>query len=466
MRTILFFSVCLFISDCLFAQTGNRDSIKLLLLNDKEDTSRVLHLADLSFEYFESKPDTAMLLALQGLTLANHIGFERGKAISLNRVGGAYGSWGNYSKAMEVYLQALQINEKINNLDGKQRNLGNIGGCYFDQEDYRQALYYYYKAKQLAEQNKNDRSISIACVNIAQTYDSLKLYDSARFYAQQANDIANKIKYSRLIGSSLNEMGHIHFETGQINSALEFYHLSIPYHKAANNDLRLTITLLNLAKVFQKVNQTDSVLFYAKQSLLLAQEKGFTPQVKNAARFLSYYYRKVNTDSAFFYQDISRAANDSIFSQQKQRQFQTLAFDEKLRQNEIAATELKTKEERKRNLQYAAIALGLITFVILFLLLSHSIVANQKLIRFFGVIALLIVFEFINLYIHPYLSHATNDSPLMMLLIMVAIASMLVPVHHWMENWITHQLVEKNKRIRLAAAKKTIQQLEGDSNAL
>ena len=117
-------------------------------------------------------------------------------------------------------------------------------------------------------------------------------------------------------------------------------------------------------------------------------------------------------------------------------------------------------EERKRNLQYAAIALGLITFVILFLLLSHSIVANQKLIRFFGVVALLMVFEFINLYIHPYISHATNDSPLLMLVVMVGIASMLVPVHHWMENWITHQLVEKNKKIRLSAAKKTIQQLE------
>src|SRR5205085_9424281 len=122
----------------------------------------------------------------------------------------------------------------------------------------------------------------------------------------------------------------------------------------------------------------------------------------------------------------------------------------------------KAKEERKRNLQYAAIALGLISFVILFLLLSHSIIANQKLIRFFGVVALLLVFEFINLYIHPYLSHATNDSPLLMLLVMVGIASMLVPVHHWMENWITHQLVEKNKRIRLAAAKKTIATLEGE----
>lgn len=461
MQKIILLLLCSACITCTNAQTGNRDSIKALLQNDKEDTSRVLHLADLSFEYIDSKPDTMMVLALQALELSRRIGFLKGEAISLNRVGNAY-SAGNYAKAMEAYLQALQINEKINNLDGKQRNLGNIGTCYFDQEDYRQALAYFLKAKELAEQIKNNRSISIACVNIAEVYDSLKVYDSARLYAQRSYDTAFKINYFRLIASSLYALGHIHFMTGENNSALEFYRLSTSYSKEAHNNYKLCQAFLDLAKVFQKIDQTDSLLFYAKQSLLLGREYGFIPEVRNAAIFLSSCYRKINADSAFLYQDISRAANDSLFSQAKQRQFQSLSFDEKLRQQEIVASQIKANAERGRNLQYASIALGLITFVILFLLLSHSIVANQKLISFLGIVALLMVFEFINLYIHPYLSHATNDSPLLMLLVMVCIASLLVPVHHWMEKWVTHQLVEKNKRIRLAAAKKTIAKLEGE----
>jgi tetratricopeptide (TPR) repeat protein len=443
------------------AQTGNRDSIKQLLLNDKEDTTRVLHLADLSFEYFESKPDTCMTLALQALSLANRIGFEKGKAISLNRVGNAYNILGNYSKSMEAWLQALQINEKLNNIDGKERNFNNIGINYFAQEDYRQALEYYFKAKPLAEQINNKVNLSVVCVNIAASYDSLKVYDSARLYAQQAYDTSYKINYYRSVGNSLAELGHIHLMMEQNNSALEFYHLSIPYSIEAKNDLRLSETFLNLAKVFQKINQTDSVLFYAKQSLLLAQEKGFTPEVRNAARFLSLYYRKVNADSAFFYQDISRAANDSLFSKQKQRQFQSLAFDEKLRQQEIAATELKRKEERSHDLQDAIIVIALITFVILFLLLSRSIIVKAKFIEFFGILGLLAVFEFINLFIHPYLSRVTNDSHFLMLAVLIAIGALLIPLHHRLEKWITKIMVEKNKKIRLDAAKKTIQQLEG-----
>jgi len=48
----------------------------------------------------------------------------------------------------------------------------------------------------------------------------------------------------------------------------------------------------------------------------------------------------------------------------------------------------------------------------------------------------------------------------LMLLGLVCIAALLVPLHHRLEKWATHILVEKNKQIRLAAAKKTIAKLE------
>jgi hypothetical protein len=37
---------------------------------------------------------------------------------------------------------------------------------------------------------------------------------------------------------------------------------------------------------------------------------------------------------------------------------------------------------------------------------------------------------------------------------------LLVPLHHKLEKWATQTLVEKNKQIRLAEAKKTIEELE------
>jgi hypothetical protein len=55
----------------------------------------------------------------------------------------------------------------------------------------------------------------------------------------------------------------------------------------------------------------------------------------------------------------------------------------------------------------------------------------------------------------------TGDRLVLILLATVCIAALLVPVHHRMEILILQRLVEKNKKIRLKAAKKTIAKLEG-----
>ena len=123
---------------------------------------------------------------------------------------------------------------------------------------------------------------------------------------------------------------------------------------------------------------------------------------------------------------------------------------------------IKTEEERQQNIQFALIAFSIITFVIIFLLLSRSFITNTKMIEFLGVIALLIVFEFLNLLLHPFLERVTHHSPILMLLALVCIAALLVPLHHKVEHWATAKLVEKNKKIRLAGAKKTIEQLESN----
>jgi hypothetical protein len=59
------------------------------------------------------------------------------------------------------------------------------------------------------------------------------------------------------------------------------------------------------------------------------------------------------------------------------------------------------------------------------------------------------------------LEKKTNHSPVLMLAVLVIVASLLIPLHHRMEKWIKEKMTEKNKRIRLDNAKKTIEKLEG-----
>jgi tetratricopeptide (TPR) repeat protein len=445
----------------IHAQTHEIDSLRQALQNEKTDSGRVLLLADLAFKYFESKPDTAMTLAIQGLELSREIHYEKGEAVSLNRIGNNYEILGNYPKALAVYLQALAINEKINNLDGEQRNLNNLGVVYNDIGDFRFALQYYFKAKSTAEKINNKFLLSLTLDNMGQTYLNLLAFDSATVLAQQAYNIGMQLNNSKLCGGALSSLGKIYFKMGQNKLALDYCQLSTSYLETGTSYNTLSTTYLIIANVFEKLNEKDSVLIYGRQAFITAKARGFTLESRDAAILLSQYYRKYNADSSFYYQDISKAMNDSLFTQVKQRDIQSMEFDEKMRQSEQEIKKLKEEENRKRNLQYAAIAVALITILILFFTLSRSIIVKEKFIEFFGILALLAVFEFINLFINPYLVHATNDSPVLMLLILISIGALLAPLHHRLEKWITHRLVEKNKKIRLTAAKKTIQQLEG-----
>ena len=180
----------------------------------------------------------------------------------------------------------------------------------------------------------------------------------------------------------------------------------------------------------------------------------------NSATLLGQLYESHDIKEVASYYKIAMEAQESISSGAQIAQIQSLSFTEQERQRELIESKFRESEERKHNLQYAAIAIGLITFIILFFALSRSIIVKTKFIEFFGVLGLLAVFEFINLFIHPYLAHATNDSPVLMLMILIVIGAMLVPLHHKLEKWITKIMVEKNKKIRLESAKNTIASLE------
>jgi hypothetical protein len=175
---------------------------------------------------------------------------------------------------------------------------------------------------------------------------------------------------------------------------------------------------------------------------------------------LAQAFEGVNSDSSVKYYKLTTEVRNKQFSAKNKTEVANLTFIEQERQKEIIAQEEITRQDRKRSIQLASIGIALITFLVIFLLLAQSIVVKSGFIKFLGIIALLLAFEFINLLLHPVIGDLTHHSQIWMFMIMVLIAALLVPLHHRLEKWITNILVEKNKRIRLAAAKKTIATLE------
>jgi len=166
-------------------------------------------------------------------------------------------------------------------------------------------------------------------------------------------------------------------------------------------------------------------------------------------------------DSAFYYAKLCIAYRDSVIATQNRSQLKTQLFAQQLKDMEDAKLRAEEAAARSRNIQFGIIALIVITLGIFLLVLSRTAVVGARAIKNLSLIALLLFFEFINLLVHPVLGEITHHSPLLLLLCMAVIAGLLIPLHHRMEHLITNMLVSKNNRVRLEAARKTIEELEG-----
>jgi len=373
---------------------------------------------------------------------------------------------GDYSTSLSMALPILSRFEKRKDGYGLMNANHDIGLAYSMAKDYNQSVDYYKKSIALAELLDPKGYLSKACNDIGVSYYVAAMPDSGLLYAQRAVKIDTENKDTARLATSLSTLGENYMAAGEYEIALPFLRKSFAYLLQATggkNSYSLTYAYNDFAQAFFALKQLDSAYFYAYRAINVSLTSGYKDQLLRAYEYLYKSFDETGKhDSVSKYFRLAMTAKDSLYSMEKTRSTEALNFREKMRQQEAETEKLKAEEERKQNIQFAFIAFGIIAFIIVFLLLSRSIITNTKIIEFLGVVALLIVFEFLNLLLHPFLERVTHHSPGLMLLALVCIAALLVPLHHKAEKWATAKLVEKNKAIRLAAAKKTIETLEGN----
>jgi predicted S18 family serine protease len=106
-----------------------------------------------------------------------------------------------------------------------------------------------------------------------------------------------------------------------------------------------------LAQYYCNAHQVDSAIVYSKKAIAAVQNTAFTNYNLSSAKLLLDIYRNRNIDSAFKYSEIYRMANDSLFNAKAIQQTQLLAFEENIRQQQVAEEKIKEEERRKENIQ-------------------------------------------------------------------------------------------------------------------
>ncbi len=446
----------------VFAQKPNVDSILQKVAVEKDDDKKVDLLISLVATEINNSPEWCIETGLKLLNQSKSGNKKIEMTVAYSFLGQGYRLLGNNIKALDYHHKATASAEKTNNLSILAFAENQTAHIYRDREEYDKARSIYLSSTAHADKGKNEKIKAWAPSNLGAVYLATNNLDSSLMYSQRAYEIFVRLKTISNNAFLFTNLGGVHSKLGNAPLAISYFNMAINQSVGTPNIRYLNMAYTGLAEHYQRFNQTDSCVFYAKKAIAAVSNTSFFYLSSKPAQLLTDIYEKTNCDSTLKYANVFKTAADSLNSSKANQQIQLMTFEEDLRQQEVAEEQIKEEEQRKQNIQYALLGLGIITFVILFLALSRRHITNTKLIQFLGIIALLLVFEFLNLLLHPFLEHITHHSPVLMLLALVSIAALLVPLHHKLEKWATHKLVEKNKQIRLASAKKTIEELENN----
>ena len=442
------------------AQNRYADSIRSVLANTTEPVEQFDLLNKIVEDIFTNgSGNIDYSSCVEMVRIAQQLNNDSLLAIAYNNVGNYFLlNNGDYSKALEYFFKGIP---KAENAKDKRRLSSlyiDIAVVYYRLNNPDEQIKYLRKAiDNLPDPGSPLYYFMLAQVQTYMTrYFILKNnYDSAFYYTSAFSETNRHLKSPVYACASQSLVGIIYEKTGDTARADLHYRNSIRGADSVNYSyIKLSVKIPYISFLI-KTNKITEATDQARQLMQMGIGKNNSDIKRTAAGFL----RKIaehnnNTDSAYYYSLLESALKDSVFNQNSINKIQSLVFSEQLRVIEEEGRKAEEEAKRRSNIQYALMALGIITFLILFLVLSHNFIINERLIHFLIVIALLIVFEFLNLLLHPFLEGITHHNPILMLLALVCIAALLVPLHHRLEKWAAHKLVEKNKLIRLAVAKK------------
>ncbi len=351
-----------------FAQ-GDKNSVpeiiemKRQLARASNDTSRVLQMADISYNYAYTDKDSSFLYGQMALKKAGAINFTRGRANALAGLGNCFVRQGDYPKALQYQLQALQLSEENHFEREKAISMLELGYTYQALSDNAKSFDFYKRAEKIFEKIASPGDFAQENkIGLSSQYIIANKKDSAlTLLLKQYNDPkAQSLRYV-----TLHSLCDLYINFGNYPAALQSFHRAVVLDQVKNDLYALAWTYNSGAVLFQKTGQADSCIYYAKTALLLAQKIKSKEVILNSSLILSKQYESINTNEAFYYRKIYDDVYQQLYGQAKVLELQNTLATEQEHQRQIENA--RVAEENKRKQYYFLGGLAILA-VIVFLL--------------------------------------------------------------------------------------------------
>ena len=367
--TIFFVLVC---AGTVKAQQENNfniiDSLKKYhqaYAKEKTDLNLV-NLYDMESSYYRRiNTDSSLYYAQLTLDVAKKSKNKLLEALALSDIESILRETGDLAEALNIQFQALELAKQQKAPLGVAYELNSIGNTYLDMSDPRTALRYYQASHAILIKSSgvyfywtmNELS------NIGNTYEKLNMPDSALYY--ELSMYNNKHFPFDIMPELLGRMGNAYMALGKYQVALGYYRKGLVDAVTAKAPADGMLIDLQMAKLFDKVNNADSSIYYAHKAIGMAKALSFRAAILDATRLLAdLYQRRPNIDSAYHYQQLAIRYNDTLFGAAKFNKIQHVLLDEQQHQEKLLQ-EQQAQKDRYRLIAGVAIVVFILVVTVL-----------------------------------------------------------------------------------------------------
>lgn len=277
----------------LFAQNKNIDSLLFLLKTDKEDTTKLIHLYQISDEY-EIVGDYPVGLnygklavefadvILKKANIKKLLNFaKRYKARAYNNIGIIYKDQGNYSEALINYFASLKIMEEMDIKSGIASSFCNIGDIYQKQKNYSDALKNYLASLKIMKALNDKESVAVIYNNIGGLYKEQGNYKDAFNSYFFSLTLFKELNDRSSIAELYNNIGIIKYHQGDFTEALKNYFVSLKILESIDNKVLNAAIKMNIGNVFIKQKKYNDAEKYFNTGMQLSKILGYKEWIKN-----------------------------------------------------------------------------------------------------------------------------------------------------------------------------------------
>lgn len=312
-KFIIVLVLVLFQKGNLYSQQGTSVDGLLKLIERPDDSSKVVALKLLCWEYRNTDTASALKYGYQAIEVAKKLDLNYELADIYNRVGVVRRNQGNYAHALDNYFKGIEISKQNNYQKLLAFAYNNVADIYNRLEIYDKALEFGKYSLKLSLSLNDEYTLSYVYNILGGIYRNKKDLDSSLLYFKHSLNLRKKINYTAGVATSLLNIGNIQFLRGDYDSCYSNISKAIDIYTDKNDQTGLVGAYKHLGLYFNKVKDYKKAIYYFNKCLALNESFADLQIKKDANDGLSYSYAQLgDIKMAYHFKNLACAVGDSI----------------------------------------------------------------------------------------------------------------------------------------------------------